>query len=208
MTLVNLEGTAILGAGSEWFWAMAQFVLVAASILGIYFQLRAQRASSLFEQTAALSREWNEEAFLVNRLAALLDLEDRPVASGLPLSGSTVGNFFERIGYLVALKHIRASDVWYAMRPQIGFWWLFLEPYLDVARRLWEAPRTLEWFEKLELEMRRLDAEHGDPDFASANPMTISEAIDDISRQLRLLADARNGIYPARQPKPEPAGEA
>jgi hypothetical protein len=29
VSLVNVNGTAIFGAGSEWFWAMAQFLLVA-----------------------------------------------------------------------------------------------------------------------------------------------------------------------------------
>jgi hypothetical protein len=33
--LFNLEGSAIFGPGSEWFWSMAQFILVAVTLLGI-----------------------------------------------------------------------------------------------------------------------------------------------------------------------------
>jgi len=204
MTLVNLDGTSIFGAGSEWFWAMAQFVLVAASILGIYFQLRAQRASSLYEQSAAWSREWNEEPFLVSRLAALLDLESRPIEAGLPLSTDDVGGFFERLGYLIAQKHLRSADIWHSMRVGVGMWWRFMGPYLEQTRKQTGNPALYEWFEKLELEMQRLDRKVG---YTFSAPISLSEGADDIARQLRLLADARNGIFPTRRPEPVSAAD-
>jgi len=40
VNLVNLEGSAIFGPGSQWFWSMAQFILVAVTLIGIYYQLR------------------------------------------------------------------------------------------------------------------------------------------------------------------------
>ena len=40
--LINTNGLAIFGPGSEWFWSMAQFVVVVVTLVGIYRQLRAQ----------------------------------------------------------------------------------------------------------------------------------------------------------------------
>lgn len=51
MTLINWSG-AIFGAGSEWFWSMLQFVVVAITLAGIYFQLRQHRAANAFAQVA------------------------------------------------------------------------------------------------------------------------------------------------------------
>ena len=40
--LLDTDGLAIFGPGSEWFWSMLQFVVVAITVYGIYRQLRAQ----------------------------------------------------------------------------------------------------------------------------------------------------------------------
>lgn len=200
MSLVNLEGTSIFGAGSEWFWAMAQFVLVAASILGIYVQLRAQRASTLFDQSAAWSREWLDEAFLVHRLAALVELEGRPIEAGLPGAAKNVGDFFSRIGYLVAMKHLRASDVREELGFPIRFWWRLMAPYIRRSRELEAQPGLYASFETLELEMRTMGQETDEEDApAGVSAAGIRTAIDELTQELRRLADARNGIYPTRR---------
>lgn len=209
MSLVNLDGTAIFGAGSEWFWSMAQFLLVAASILGIYFQLRAQRTSSLIEQTAEWETRWQDEAFVVKRLAALVDLDGRRVDAGLPLSAQDVGSFFERLGYLTSQNHLRSSDVWHSMRSAIGVWWTLLGPYLEETRKEDGNPALYEWFEKLEVEMRRLDlkALGHELGFGSRAEL-IPGLIDSLTEQLRTQSDARNGVYPTRRVQPEPIADA
>ena len=198
MSLVNLDGTSIFGAGSEWFWAMAQFLLVAGSILGIYFQLRAQRASTLFDQTAALGREWVEEPFLVHRLAALIELEDRPIESGVPGAAKSVGDFFSRIGYLVANKHLRASDVSEMFGWQITFYWRLMAPYVHQDRALLGQPEAYATFERLEQEMRALNpGMAGELTSARPSRAEVRVVISELGEELRRLADARNGIFPA-----------
>lgn len=209
MSLVNLDGTAIFGAGSEWFWSMAQFVLVAASIFGIYVQLRAQRASSLTEQTAEWETKWLDEAFVVTRLAALVELDGRRINAGLPLSAEDVGNFFERLGYLTAQNHLRSSDVWHSMRGAIGIWWTLLGPYLEETRKELGNAMLYEWFEKLEVEMRRLDVKAIGRELSFGTPgELVAPLIDRLTTQLRVQGDARNGIYPIRRVQPEPVAEA
>ena len=199
MSLANLEGATILGPGSEWFWAMAQFLLVAASIFGIYFQLRAQRASTLFDQTAALGREWVDETFLVHRLAALVELEGRPIESGLPGAALNVGDFFDRIGYLVAERHLRASDVSEMLGAPIGFWWRLLAPYVERSREVAAQPALYARFESLETQMRAFDANAQAAQSPEAFADEVRMAIDELAEELRRLADARDGVFPARR---------
>ena len=41
MQFINWSG-ALIGPGSEWFWSMLQFVIVAGTLIGLYRQLRLQ----------------------------------------------------------------------------------------------------------------------------------------------------------------------
>ena len=208
MNLINTTGLALIGPGSEWFWSMLQLVVVAASIVGIYFQLRVQRASSLYEQNAAWVRQWNDESFTVTRLGALIDLEGRKTEAGLPRSSAEVGDYFERLGYLIAQNYLRSTDVWHSMRMPIGEWWALMGPYLESTRHDLANPKIFEWFEKLEVEMRRLDKK------TFGHALTF-EASDDVGRLidaettwLRRQAEARNGIYPSRRGQVKEVAEA
>ena len=40
--LINTDGLAFFGPGSEWFWTMLQFLALATTFFAIYRQLRAQ----------------------------------------------------------------------------------------------------------------------------------------------------------------------
>ena len=204
MELVNWEGSALFGPGSEWFWSMAQFVLVAATLLGIYYQLREQRSASLYEQSAALTHEWFDEGFSVSRLAFLIEREGRPTDSDLPSSSLEVGSFFERLGYLVARKHVRSVDVWHQLRWEVGSWWALLEPGVRHERATSGSPLILQWFEWLESEMRRLDRDlTGSELKITATDDEIRQWIQQITTWFQLRADARNGVFPTRRAVPE-----
>ena len=36
MQLINVTGLSLFGPGSEWFWSMLQFVIVAITLIAIY----------------------------------------------------------------------------------------------------------------------------------------------------------------------------
>lgn len=42
VTLINTDGLAFIGPGSEWFWTALQFVALATTFYAIYRQLQAQ----------------------------------------------------------------------------------------------------------------------------------------------------------------------
>jgi hypothetical protein len=43
MTLINTEGMAFIGPGSEWFWIALQFIALSITFIAIYRQLRTQQ---------------------------------------------------------------------------------------------------------------------------------------------------------------------
>jgi hypothetical protein len=47
--VINFEGMSFFGPGSEWFWGMTEFAVVAITLLAIYRQLRAQRSSNALQ---------------------------------------------------------------------------------------------------------------------------------------------------------------
>ena len=68
MNLVNTDGLAIFGPGSEWFWTMLQFTALAITFYAIYRQLRAQQLwmgadayhKSLIQTKPGFTRFWSE----------------------------------------------------------------------------------------------------------------------------------------------------
>ena len=127
MQLVNWSG-ALIGPGSEWFWAMLQFVVVAATLIGLYRQLRLQSSQQAIEQLGAFDREWRDELNSRVCLEILLSLRDgvdpAHIPDGLAIS---IGAFWEKIGGLVRAGHI---DPGTALERQ---WWR-LRCVVDDAR--------------------------------------------------------------------------
>jgi hypothetical protein len=201
VNLVNTDGLVIFGPGSEWFWSMAQFIVVVATLLAIYLQVRGQRAASLYEQSAAWEREWNDEQFMVSRLATLIDLEGRPPDSGLPLLAAFPGNYFDRLGYLVGQGHLRSVDIWHVLRSDIGIWWALLAPHVRAERTSDGSPPIFTWFEKLELEMQGLDRKLlGRAVEFQVGDASVRQGAEQLTARLRLHADARKGIFPTVAP--------
>jgi len=66
--VVSSEPIVFFGPGSEWFWSMAQFVVVAVTLIGIYYQFRLQRAANAFEQLKRIGEQWESEQMLVQRV--------------------------------------------------------------------------------------------------------------------------------------------
>lgn len=91
MDIVSGERIVLIGPGSEWFWAMAQFAVVAVTLLGIYFQFRLQRAANAFDQISRIHADWSSEQFTRIRLSGA-----RAVKAGNPVplaAASAIGNF-------------------------------------------------------------------------------------------------------------------
>ena len=68
---MSSEPIVVIGPGSEWFWSMAQFIVVAVTLLGLYYQYRQQRSANAFEHANRIAADWSSEARLRLRLKAV-----------------------------------------------------------------------------------------------------------------------------------------
>jgi len=202
MQLINTEGMAFVGPGSEWFWTMLQFLALTITFYAIYRQLRAQRSAGVFEQMQAWESEWAEPRFVRERLEFLLELEGLDPAGGLPRSGISTVTWFERLGYLVGEGHVRTRDASMIVGNAVTWWWAVLAPYLARDRVLWGDPIAYAEFETLEREIQRLNVlRDGKP---WLDPITVAETIDAYSARLRREHDAAQGIIPTHKVAPSP----
>lgn len=115
------EPIVFWGPGSEWFWIMAQFVVVAATLIGIYYQFRLQRAANAFEQLNRISAEWDAEPMLRARLtiARAVVAEDAAPEGALSL----VGNYWETVSSLVRGGHINQRVFDETFGGTAAMWW-------------------------------------------------------------------------------------
>jgi hypothetical protein len=133
--LINTDGLAFIGPGSERFWTALSGVVLAVTFLAIYRQLRLQRSQAAVEQANDQAREYQSEAMSRARLEVLTALRDGADAAALPAHGvATIGDYWDRIGELVRAGHVEFH------RVETGsclLWWTLLREYNLQERRRW-----------------------------------------------------------------------
>ena len=149
MELINTDGLVLLGPGSEWFWSMLQFVVVAVTLLGIYYQLRIARSANAFTHLATLVDEWEGERLIRKRIAVLTALRDGADPADVPeASASAVANFWEKVGALARAGHVDRSLIAEGLGGAQD-WWGILAPWVRVVRSQDGNPAYWEHFEWL-----------------------------------------------------------
>lgn len=163
MKLVNLEGLALVGPGSEWFWSMLQFGIVAVTLYAIYRQIRLQAGAAAIEQASALQHDWHSsERLMRSRLAVLEAHRDgTDVESIAPAAASEIGNYWERVGYLVRAGHIDRRLVFEYLGNAVQLWWALLAPTITILREREGEPMIHEHFEWLASAIAAMDRASG-----------------------------------------------
>jgi hypothetical protein len=142
MKLINTDGMALIGPGSEWLWTTVAGVVAVVTLLAIYRQLRMQRGAAAIGQMNALQAEWvSSEAIARARLAFLIALRDGTELGIDPLLRLT--NFSERIGYLVRMGHFDRRLVWEYFGGTLQDWYGWVEPV--AKRRNLGEPEHWKW---------------------------------------------------------------
>lgn len=72
MKLINTDGMALIGPGSEWFWTAVSWIILAVTFIAIYRQLRAQNAANALQRMEALQGTWTSERMIHARLVVVL----------------------------------------------------------------------------------------------------------------------------------------
>jgi len=162
MQIVNLEGSVIFGPGSEWFWSMAQFVLVAVTLIGIYYQLRLARSANAFEQMNRIVDEWESERMTRHTLEIYLALREGVDLENIPEGAATsITNYLESVAALIRAGHIDRKLVYESLGSRYQWWWVLLAPNIRRARNEAEDPAVGEHFEWLAGVMAGMDRKTG-----------------------------------------------
>ena len=128
MNVANTDGLTLVGSGSEWFWSMLQFVVVAVTLVAIYVQLRQDRSANAFSQASSLREDWNGELMARRKLAHLLALRDDAPDAELLVLAEPIGNFWEHVAGLVRARHLSLPLVYKHLGSPCQTTWNILEP--------------------------------------------------------------------------------
>jgi len=202
VTLVNWNGSTIFGPGSEWFWSMAQFAVVAVTLFAIYRQVRAQGSSNALQRLNALDDKWASDRMLRSRLSLVQAIRagHSDIAS-LPMLG-IVGNFYEGLGALHRDGHMPTRDVLENWNRRIQFWWAVLAPAIQELRAIDNDPLGLELFEGLNALARDYDRRLGQSiDIDGATRASwVDEEVVRTTLLLRMDQESKAGVVPTGPP--------
>lgn len=149
MNLINLNGLALIGPGSEWFWSALQFVIVAITLYAIYRQVRLQASQAAIAQVQALHGDWETERMTRSRLAVLVALRDGVDAAHAPVgAGNDVARFWDAVGFLAREGHIDRRIVHENFSGRVQHWWALLAEAIYFYRERTD-PRVMADFEWL-----------------------------------------------------------
>jgi hypothetical protein len=144
--LVNTNGLAFIGPGSEWFWSMLQFLVVAVTLVGIYYQLRSSQSANAFTQLGELVDEWQGERLTRKRRTVYLALRDGAAPADIPDSpAEAIANYREKVGSLVRAGHMAPRLIAEGHAGAEG-WWGILEPWVQRVRTEDANPKFYEHF--------------------------------------------------------------
>jgi hypothetical protein len=86
--LINTDGSAFFGPGSEWFWTALQFTALAITFVAIYRQLRTQQVE-IREHTKLLRSQAHYNALLLSQRAREVLIENEGFASLMNVAYAT-----------------------------------------------------------------------------------------------------------------------
>ena len=162
MKLINTDGLAFIGPGSEWFWTAVSGIVLAVTFLAIWRQLALQRSASGYAQVTELTRQDSAEPMLHVKVEILRAVQDGRQPAAIPYgAASYVIDFWEDIGALVRHGHIDGRLLHETMGNMCRRWWATLRPFVEQFR-IEVGPRAAEHFEWLAGQMADLDRQVGD----------------------------------------------
>src|SRR5712671_5041384 len=99
--LINTDGLAFIGPGSEWFWTAVSGIVLAVTFVAIYRQLALAQSANAFTQLGGLVDEWEGERLIRKRLGVLVALRDGASPADIPdAPGMAIANYWEKFGAL------------------------------------------------------------------------------------------------------------
>jgi hypothetical protein len=215
--LINTDGMAFIGPGSEWFWTALSGVVLAVTFLGIYRQLRIARSANAFEQRNRIVDEYVSERITRYQLDVLVALRDGTDPADLPYgAASFLAAFWADVALLVRAGHVDRRLVYQSVGNTCRWWWAALSPWTHRVRIEADDPRTGRDHEWLAGVIAEMDMKEGvshpfdEAYLASTLDRRIQRARDDIRLAEELRAVIVRPMSPLTPPATSPAtqGEA
>jgi hypothetical protein len=211
LSIVSNDPIVFVGPGSEWFWSMAQFVVVAVTLLGIYYQFRLQRAANTFEQLNRIAAEWGSEPLLRAKLRVARAAQ---AGEALPPGATTlIANYWETVASLVRGGHVDARVVFGSVGGGPPLWWAVLADEARNLRAKHNDPGIFANFEWIAEKFATFAASGGASSSYDRTVMVgiIADAIPDLVDRIRMaeesrMAPERVASHPLRPAGPD--GEA
>ncbi len=214
MKLINTDGMAFIGPGSEWFWTAVSGLVLAVTFLAIYRQLVLARGASAREQLESSDREWNSERFALCKLEVLLARRDSTDPASVPSSAAlAIAGFWERIAALARGGHLDPKLLHTYNGGVCPVWWVVLAPFIHQVRAVNEDETEYNNFEWLAGVMAELDRRAGASLFNEALLASqMASRIAAFQDRLRFEHDLRSATVASPDPvtmeRPAPASAA
>ena len=201
MRVINTDGLALIGPGSEWLWTALQFLALSITGLAIFRQLRAQTSANSLAMGIRLADEFRVE-LLRFKLASLMDVSGN--SRTMTPAIDKVGIFFDGTASAIENGYVPARMGWQEWGEAGQTYWAVFRHVLE-ERRKTEPGLWKDW-ERWIADLDDRDRKAGKVTDLSPSYLArwIDEAIAYYIGTLRLEEEAKRGVIPT-WPVPEPS---
>ena len=136
MTLINTDGMAFIGPGSEWFWTALTGVVLGITFIGIWRQLRLERAADAVVRLEALWAQWRTDEAEHAKLSVAHQMrhgKERPLLERYTIAAPVL-DFLDSVAELREGGLVSLDEVWWEQSLELQNWIAVLSPLVDEMR--------------------------------------------------------------------------
>jgi len=180
MTTVYCIIRNTIGPDSSWFWTMVQGIVVSASAVLIYRQLKAQHFGNMLGALTTLDDRWATEDMLKARAKLCLKYG----TNDLKIDEQTgcVLDFFEQMGLYLKKRAFTKDVIWEFYSYNVKYYWAIAEPLIQEFRSSEKDQTYYKWFEWLAKQMMEEDKSMKLPYSALTNDQIIKFISGEVSK--------------------------
>lgn len=147
----------------EWFWAMMQFFVIAATLILIYLQVKIQTSGHVVQTLTTIDNRWNSEPMLLARHKVCSDwLSGKREFEG---AYEHIANFMEELGIYLQIKAISDQTLWELQSWFVEHYYCMFKDGIDQVRGHYHDANLYTQFERLNIRMNDLKSSNNSPAF-------------------------------------------
>ena len=160
-TVMNVVASSMcfIGAGSEWFWAMLQFVAILISLFFIWRQLKIQNNTHLVSTLNLLNKDWNSTEMLKHRKETCEKWKTGK--TDFDTGAQAIADFMEDLAIYEKEQVIPTDKMWYSFSWYIGYYWNMFKDEIPKVQNEYKDKTLWSEFPKLVKTMNDIDIGKG-----------------------------------------------